>query len=188
MLTGLSLAALNHLLGQAEWARRRLAPHVGRRARIDMPPWSVEFLIGSDGLVYEPGGAGTPDVVFTLPFDAPLRALRGQAEIFREARVEGAADLADALNFVLLNLRWDAEEDLSRILGDIAAHRLVGGARAFAGWQKNAAERFGANVSEYLREEAPLLAGRRQLEDLAIGIRDLERALADLEARAGRLT
>ncbi|HMX15639.1 MAG TPA: hypothetical protein PKD29_02240 [Rhodocyclaceae bacterium] len=188
MLTGLSLAALNHLLGQAAWARQRLAPHVGRRARIDMPPWAVEFRIGSDGLVYEPGEPGAPDVTFALPFDAPLRALRGQAEVFRDARVDGAADLADALNFVLLNLRWDAEEDLSRLVGDIAAHRLVGGARAFAGWQKGSAERLGANVSEYLREEQPLLVGRRQLDDLADGIREFERSLADLEGRVRKLS
>ncbi len=187
MLGGLSLAALNHLLRQADWARQRLAPHVGCRARIDMPPWSVEFRIGADGLVYQPGEPGAPDVVFSLPFDAPLRALRGQAEVFRAARVEGKADLADALNFVLLNLRWDAEEDLSRLVGDIAAHRLAHGARAFADWHRDAAGRLGDNLAEYLREERPLLVGRRQLDDLAASARQFEADLSALESRVRRL-
>ena len=49
MLESLILGALNHLLGQAGWARRQLSGFAGRRARFEMPPWRLAFRIGESG-------------------------------------------------------------------------------------------------------------------------------------------
>ena len=45
------LAAINHLLGQASWAREKLAPFAGHAARIKLPPFEAAFLIGDDGYI-----------------------------------------------------------------------------------------------------------------------------------------
>src|SRR2546430_11066708 len=39
------------------------------------------------------------------------------------------------------SLIWDFEEDLSRVFGDVVAHRLASGGKAVAAWQRDAALR-----------------------------------------------
>jgi len=181
-----ALAALNHLLDPSAWARDRLRGFAGRRARLYAPPLTLDFRIGEDGLLQAAGSDGAPQATIELPLDAPLRLLRGgTAEVMKAARIEGAADLADALGFVLRNLRWDAEEDLSKLVGDIAARRIAQGAHAFTAWQKDAATRLAENLAEYLREENRLLVGRHELDTFATEVRDLLDRLDKVERRTG---
>ena len=139
MLEQSAILVLNHLLMDAQWARERLALSTGSTVRIAMPPWRLEFAIDADGSVSE-AATQHPDVVIALPADTPLQALSGSEALMRKARITGSAELADSLGFVFRNLRWDAEEDLSRVVGDIAAHRLVALTRRFASWHVDAAK------------------------------------------------
>ncbi len=107
------------------------------------------------------------------------------------ARVEGSAEFATELAYVLKNLRWDFEEDLSRAVGDIAAHRIAGGFAAFADWQKEAAARFAENIGVYVTAEAPLLVAHADHEtfpdDVAALRSAVERAERRVEAAAQSL-
>ncbi|MBK8119690.1 MAG: hypothetical protein IPK39_11305 [Sulfuritalea sp.] len=105
----------------------------------------------------------------------------------RAARIEGSAEFAEALGFVIRNLRWDAEEDLSKIVGDIAARRMVSSTREFAAWQKQAARNFAENLAEYFTEEQPLIAGRIAIADFTADIDRLRDDVARLEKRLQRL-
>ena len=80
----------------------------------------------------------------------------------------------------------EIEERLSRAVGDIAAHRLVGGARALAELQADAARRFAEGLIEYAVEERRLLVARRELDALAAGIAKLGEGLERLEKRLER--
>jgi ubiquinone biosynthesis accessory factor UbiJ len=84
------------------------------------------------------------------------------------------------------HLRWDAEEDLSRFVGDIAAHRLAEAGRAFAAWHLDAAQRLAAAVADYATEEKQLLARRADLEALGEALARLRDAIARLEKRVER--
>lgn len=186
MLEGAALAALNHLLGQAAWARQRLAPFAGRHARLVMAPWRLAFTVSVDGLLTAIDEDADPDVVVTLPADTPLAALQGIEKAMAGAHVEGNAEFATALSFVFKHLHWDAEEDLSRLVGDIAAHRLMAGARALGAWQQEASRRLADNVAEYLAEESALLVAKAALADFAAENRKLAEDAERLEQRAKR--
>ncbi len=103
------------------------------------------------------------------------------------ASVEGNAEFATELSFVFRHLRWDAEEDLSRLVGDIAAHRLVATAGRLAAWQQRSAANFGENLAEYLAlENRMLVAG----DEFAAFREDMNRLATDLnrcESRLARL-
>ncbi len=183
------LQAFNHLLAAAPWARARLAPFSGKRARLVLGPLPLDFRIAPDGSL-ESLGTGEPAVEIVLPATAPLALLQGQGReaMMREAHITGGADFAEALGFVLRNLDWDAEEDLSRVVGDIAAHRLVKAAGEFAAARAEAARRLVENVEEYLRYEQPagidqaaLAAFAEEVDASRRAADDLERRLADLE-------
>lgn len=181
------MAAINHLLGQASWAREKLAPFAGHAAQIKLPPFEAAFLIGEDGCIFLPVGEVEPEVSISLPATAPLLALQGKDAVMRAARIEGSAEFAETLGFVIRNLRWDAEEDLSKVVGDIAAHRIAGGAREFAAWQQQAAQNLAANLAEYFTEEQPLIASRAAIADFSAGIDNLRNDVARLEKRLQRL-
>ena len=143
------LQAFNHLLAAAPWARDRLVPFAGKRARLVLGPLPLEFRIAPDGS-FESLGTDAPAVEIVLPASAPLALLQGQERgaMMRGAHITGAADFAEALGFVLRNLDWDAEEDLSRVVGDIAAHRLVKAAGFFATAKSESTRRLADNVAD----------------------------------------
>ncbi len=186
MIEGAALAALNHLLGQAAWARQRLAPFAGRHARMVMAPWQLAFTVSVDGLLTAIADDAAPDVVVTLPADTPFVALRGIEKAMAGAHVEGNAEFATALSFVFKHLQWDAEEDLSRLVGDIAAHRLVAGGKALAAWQRQLGQNFNENIGEYLAEESHLVVRQADGNAFAEENRKLAEDLERLEQRIKR--
>jgi ubiquinone biosynthesis protein UbiJ len=181
------LAAINHLLGQAAWARDKLRPFGGHVAQVKLPPFEAAFLIAEDGTLAAPTPEAEPEVSISLPATAPLLALQGKEAVMRAARLEGSAEFAEALGFVIRNLGWDAEEDLSKVFGDIAAHRLVSGSREFAAWQQQAAQNFAANLAEYFTEEQALIARQADIAEFSADIDRLRDDVARLEKRLQRL-
>lgn len=179
--------ALNHLLRDSPWARERLARHAGKAARIAAPPLRLDFVINADGTLSEASVAET-DVSITLPAHAPLIVLgMGRDALMREAHVSGSVELADSLGFVLRNLRWDVEEDLSRLVGDIGAHRIVGTARRLGAWQSHTLNSIMGNLVEYFRDERPTVAARGPVGEFNHTVDRLRDDLARLEARISRL-
>jgi ubiquinone biosynthesis protein UbiJ len=182
------LAAVNHLLGQSNWARAKLVAFAGHAAQIKLPPFEAAFLIGDEGLLAPPTDDAEPEVTISLPASTPLLALQGKDAVMRAARIEGSAEFAEALGFVIRNLRWDAEEDLSKLVGDIAAHRIVGCKREFAAWQKQAARNLAENLAEYFTEEQPMIAREAELAGFSSEIDRLRDDVARLEKRLQRLS
>ena len=63
---------------------------------------------------------------------AEVALARGEEHAMRAVDVQGNARLAAEVLVLVRHLRWDLEEDLSRLFGDVVAHRLAGAARATA--------------------------------------------------------
>ncbi len=177
------LRSLNHVLGQAAWATEKLRPFAGRNARLNTPPFVLDFTVGEGGNLLGADATSIPDVEITLPASAPLLALQGNDRLIGAAHITGSADFADALGFVLRNLRWDIEEDLSKAVGDIAAHRIVGALDGLVTWQKQAALNLTENLGEYLTEERPVLVKTKDVTAFAADIEGLRGDLARLEKR-----
>lgn len=189
------VAFLNHLLEAAPWARDRLAPFAGRTWRVELTPLpDLAFVVREDGMLGA-SDALEPHLVVTLT-PAALPALTQRDEsVLREMTFTGDAELAAALQYLARHLEWDVEEDLSRVVGDVAAHRIAGGARDFVAWQKEAAVRLGQNFAEYLTEEANVIAPQaevagfaRAVDDLRDTVERLEKRIAHLEQSKGRGT
>ena len=189
MISSLFLSATNHLLSQAGWARQRLQPHAGRTARLALAPVAeIDFSVAADGHLAEWSGEDAPEVTLRLAVaDLPRLLADGLESAMRHVRIEGNAEFAEALGFVFRHLRWDAEEDLSRVFGDIAAHRLVEGGRKVVDEGRRSIARAGGSLAEYLTEESPLLVTRTarpaHREEL-VALRD---AVARLDKRVARL-
>lgn len=102
--------------------------------------------------------------------------------------ISGNARLATEILALLRYLRWDVEEDLSRVFGDVIAHRMVRTARDFASWQADAVKRLAENIVEYAVEERRMVVSRTEFEGFAAGVAKLRDDLARLEQRIERRT
>jgi ubiquinone biosynthesis protein UbiJ len=176
--------ALNHLLRRASWARDRLRPFAGKSVRFDIMPFSTTLEILASGEVAD--GDGKPDTTFRL---TPALALRMAADpqAWREVETSGDLLLAREVLGVAQDLRWDAEEDLSRIFGDIIAHRLTGAGRALARWQRDTAGGLARQAAAYWTDERPLIAARALLEQFSRDIDALRDDAARFEKRLEQL-
>lgn len=188
MIERLLLTILNHLLDAAAWARSRLAPFAGRRARFDIQLLAFSFEVTSEGRL-SPADDSTPaDVVIRLPADTAIHLLHGFDKVMAQANVEGNAEFATALSFVFRNLRWDIEEDLARLVGDIAAHRLVHSADRFSAWHRRSARNLVENLTEFLVHEKRLLVARDELLALQESIARLGADLDRVDVRLASLS
>src|SRR5262249_32003343 len=123
-------ASLNHLLQSASWARARLQPFAGKVARFELGPVRIAHAITQAGEITACSPGSQPDITLGLSPAAFLRLLAGDTSVLNDAEISGDAELASAIAHVVQHITWDVQEDLSHFVGDIAAHRIVGGARA----------------------------------------------------------
>ena len=183
------VAALNHLLKTEVWASKRLAPFAGETVALATPPLpELRFAILADGRVAPAPEGAQASLTVALKPNALAALARGEEHFMRAVQVTGDARLASEVLLLVRHLRWDAEEDLSQLLGDVAAHRLVGLARDFTAWQADAARRLADSVMEYALEERRLLVKRAELDALAAQTARLRDALERLEKRLERLS
>ena len=155
---------LNQLLDRERWARERLERFAGQSVELRpplLPP--LRLAVASGGRV-EPGES-EPDALVTID------------------GISGTSAFADELRYLAKHLRWDAEEELSRLFGDVAAQRIGDTVRALARWQLDAARRVGEALTEYATTESGTLVRRSELEDFAAQIERLRAAIDRLERR-----
>jgi ubiquinone biosynthesis protein UbiJ len=177
---------LNRLLGAETWARARLAPFAGETIELRAPLLPTLRLRILEGGTVEPGGA-EPGLTMTLKPELLAALARGEEHAMRAVEVQGNAKLATEVLVLARHLRWDAEEDLARFVGDVAAHRIAGTGRALAAWHLDAAQRLAAAFADYVTEEKQLLARRAELEALGESVGRLRDAIARLDKRLDRL-
>ncbi len=121
---------INHVLMQEPQAQARLAR---RRSGVIHWRWGnlrLCWRITAAGLLEVCGEDQTPDLVISLDGQTPGQVARQVLEGQRPpVQIEGDVQLAAEVAWLAENLRWDVEEDLARLLGDVPAHTLAEAAR-----------------------------------------------------------
>jgi len=117
---------LNHVLMQEKQAQGRLLRQKGRVVHIQWGVFALYLVVTPAGLVDRAPTASKPDLLLSVatasPFVIVQSVLAGKPP---PVKIEGDVQLAAELGWLAENLRWDAEEDLSRLIGDAPAHALA---------------------------------------------------------------
>lgn len=178
---------MNHVLRSAPLAMERLRKHAGRTVAFHVGPVDTTFTIQTTGEVASAVAGAARDLdVRISPFLLPRLAAREEAA-FRDIQMTGDMELAQEISFLARNLEWDFEDDLSKAVGDIAAHRIAGGVRAVRDWSRDTALRMGQGAAEYWTEESQAIASRVKVEDFVGGVSALRDAIERLDKRIERL-
>ena len=133
---------LNHVLMQEPQAQERLKRQKGKPVKMQWGDFHLTLAATAAGLLERPSGELQPElnVTFTQssPVDMARRVLSGDKP---GVDIQGDVQLAAEVAWLVDNVRWDVEEDLSRVLGDATAHTLVRFARSAASAVKGFASR-----------------------------------------------
>lgn len=126
--------------------------------------------------------AGTPLSLLALAGPVAETSLRGGS-----VRIEGDAEVAQKFRELLKLSQPDVEEELARVIGDVAARRVAQTARGLLDWGRKASAAFATNVAEYLQEEGRDVPVRVEIEEFLEAVDELREATDRLEARLARL-
>jgi ubiquinone biosynthesis protein UbiJ len=126
--------------------------------------------------------SGAPLALLRLAGPTPEAAIRGGS-----ITIQGDAEVAQAFSELLKQAQPDLEEELSRVIGDVAAHQLGNVARAALGFGRHAVDTMRQNVAEYLQEEGRDLPTRTEADEFFADVDKLRDDLARLEARFAQL-
>ncbi len=125
---------LNHVLAAEAVATDKLRPHAGRSVALTLAGWPallpapppLAWQITPAGLLEWCPVVGTgADLALSIDASNPaLLAARALAGEPAAVQVEGDAQLAGDVNWLIQNLRWDVAADLERLFGPLAAQQL----------------------------------------------------------------
>jgi len=120
---------LNHVLISEPQACQRLARQKGQRIEIVWQNMRLQLQPTAAGLL-ERGAFEGFDLRLTATQESPLEIMSTLARGDKpKVRIEGDVQLAAEINWLIDHVRWDAEEDLARLIGDAPAHTLAQAAR-----------------------------------------------------------
>jgi len=148
------------------------------------------FIVDDDVLNVVSSTGEEPDVVITGSIITLARMIGQSGETsIRNGSLEltGDAELAGQFQQLLSHAKPDVEEELSGIVGDVAAHRLGEIARGVGRWGRTARSTMGANIREYLQEESRDAPSRYEVDSFTADVNTLRDDVDRIEARMSRL-
>ncbi len=188
MLKALSTRLLQHLISQNSWASNLLQPFAGKSIQINVSFVSTSLVILENGNLAIAGETNIPDATVTIPPSLLLRLLAKDEAANRQINIEGDTHLAAELAKVLSNMRWDYEDDISNLIGDIPANKIGTFARDTANSVKETGINLAEMLSEYWQEEMPLIAKKRHVEQFNAEVDTLGSDVARFEKKLAKLT
>ena len=178
------LAILNRLLAENPLLVRQLQPFAGK---------NVAFVIGmhfcwqitKTGLLAPTKQSADAVIRIRLSSLALLKIDR--MAFNRSVQIEGDRALGMAFAQVMGQLPWDTEEELSRMLGDVLAHRAMQIGKPLFNWPWLGVQSLLSTMVEYYQQESAEIIGRAELAQFYQRV-DVLRADTDrLEKRLERL-
>ncbi len=102
-----------------------------------------------------------------------------------EVKISGDTRLGNQFKKVLSQLNIDWEEQLSKFVGDVAAHQVGNAVQSFSKWFRRSKQSLELDVGEYLQEESRLIPTNAELnkfiKDVDVLREDVDRLQAHIE-------
>jgi ubiquinone biosynthesis protein UbiJ len=133
---------LNHVLMQEKAAQDRLRRQKGKPVRIQWGEFHLTLAPTAAGLLERCVPDARPELSVTLTQSSPVALAQSVLAGHKPGvDIQGDVQLAAEVAWLVDNVRWDVEEDLSRVVGDATAHTLSRFARLGAQAVKSFVER-----------------------------------------------
>ncbi len=188
MFKAISTRLLQHVIAQNGWANALLQPYAGKSVRFDIAHLHTAVVILENGNLAIAGDTNVPDASITIAPSLLLRLIAKDEAAKLQIKIEGDSDLATSLAKVLNHVRWDYEDDLSRMIGDVPAYKVSELGRHAAAALKEGSTNVADMLSEYWQEEKPMIAKKRHVEQFNAEVDTLRADVERLEKRLNKLS
>lgn len=177
---------LNQTLDADAALQQRLLQHRGKRMRIALPGFAALLEVSDEGRLRQSGGEAA-DADIRIPLDAVLEWQVNRLAARQRIQIEGEPEFVLVVTDLLGRSHWDAEELLSRLVGDIAAHRILKVWRDRKDRGHDRWQRLSETVSDYMQFESRVVVSRPEIEHFNQQVDILRYQLARLEQRLRQL-
>jgi ubiquinone biosynthesis accessory factor UbiJ len=188
MLKPIVTRFLQHITNQNNWSRPHLQPFAGKVVQFDFVLVKANLLILEDGSLALAGEKASPEATIHVPPSLALRLLANDEAAKMFIKIDGDTHLATEFSKVLQNMRWDIEEDLSHVTGDIAAFKIGEFTKNAFTEMRQQSQNAAEMLSEFWQEEKPILAKKWHVEQFNADVDSLKSDVARFEKRLQRLT
>ncbi len=178
---------LQHLTNQNNWSRKYLLPFAGKVLQFNILPFKAKLIILEDGSLGIPPDHATADAIIHIPPSLAIRLMAKDESAKMEIRIDGDSHLATEITKVLQYIRWDVEDDLSKVVGDISSNKVVAMAKESAQAAKKQTTSLTEMLIEFWQEEKPILAKQWQVNQFNTDVDSLHSDMNRLEKRLNKL-
>lgn len=183
---------LNSYLALDTESKKLLTPLIGKvlGLHIQRPKISIYFTFHADGaqLSTEAPMMVNTDIHATLFQLMRLKLNKNAAMTNTQFYIKGDVDTAQLFNQLLQNHHIDWEEHLSKIIGDIAAHKMMQLLKKPTEFFKKNKEKLSQDVTEYCQEEARFLPSHQEVAAFRQDVDGLRLQIDRLEAKVDLLS
>lgn len=167
----------------------RLAALDGEVIAVELDGLNQAFYLlpGIDGVRVMDRHEGTPSVWIQGTPLALLRQWRSGPAVDGDVTIEGDVTVGREFQAILMRMDIDWEEQLSKAVGDVAAHQLGNLWRGLRGWGRRSADTLVRDGVEYLQQELRALPPRPVVEQFLSAVDTLREDADRLTARIERL-
>lgn len=178
---------LQHLMQQNSWTAPLLQPYANHTLRIDFKVAQTTLTILDNGQLAMAADSAEADATLHLPPSLVMRLLRKDPLAISLIKMDGDAGLGSEIGKILAQVRWDVEDDLSKLVGDVAAYQIVQLAQSRVQNIGSQARNLGEMLIEYWQEEHPLLAKKQAVDTFNQAVDTLREDTDRLQQRIQRL-
>jgi ubiquinone biosynthesis accessory factor UbiJ len=182
------LRALNHLIEQERWAHDLLLPREGQSISITLPIGEFQLGIQEGMFVNASDSTNLPSVILSIPQEAIWTFLKdGKSGAMKFVKISGDIDFAADLNRLAADLKWEVEEDLSKLVGDATARRVVLESQKMVHQTQLAMNDLKGGIRDYLVYEKNILVDSQQMNDFKSELRLLRDQIDRAEKKVNQL-
>jgi ubiquinone biosynthesis protein UbiJ len=188
MIAPLATRFLQHITHQNSWAKPHLQAFAGQVITFDFSLMRMPLIVLEDGSLATAPDNALPNATVFIPPSLAMRLVSGDANAKSLIKVDGDVHVATEISKILQQMRWDIEEDISHLTGDIAAYKIGEVSKSMFAQAKKQTTQLAEMVSEYWQEEKPVLAKKMHVEQFNQSVDNLRHDVERFEKKLEKLT
>ncbi|MBX3628772.1 MAG: ubiquinone biosynthesis protein [Nitrosomonas sp.] len=159
MFAAYTILPINYVLHRESWARKWLQSYEGKSVRIRIPPLvDLKMVVLANGeFGYSSDNHEADATLSCLPSVLPGLIAHDESA-YDAIDIAGNVMFAEDLITISKSLKPDIEQELSKFIGDIPAHRLAKAGESLFQWHINLVKNLSDTLGEYWSEEQPIVA------------------------------
>ena len=177
------------MLRGESWACRRLQSYSGKTICVQIPPLiEINLLVQASGELQNASQSEEIDTTLRLLPGILPGILAHDENAYAHIKISGDTNFANELLNISKNINLNIEQDLSKIIGDIPAHRIAKAGKHVVQWHADSINNLSQALVEYWMEEQPMLAKSTYINEFVDEVKVLQNDTDLLHQRIQSLT